>query len=366
MGATVDETPSTATSAGDRLPLVNRNLISLKAVLFIVYGGLGCLYSTLIPHMLELGLSHSESRTILIVAPLVSLIGPLAVAPLADRLAAKKQSLSGKYLRVLIAITLLLAACVYAALLAVPSVSRSAAPRPLVSFGCDADGAIIYQERCSNERTCYHQAEKKTGSLVLTNCTYTCQHPTHFERLFTHTPSELVLETAPDASTESLSHEHDYEEYEVFSEAAPASASLESSASSKLRQRRETDVPAAPPHLCEVSHLADGTTRVDRCHAFNPSRREVTVQATLRSATNEENQTHSAEWCTYPLDGFQCQVPQTDVEWMRLWKNDKACKPMVECEVQEPYDTPGSVLADSQCVKVTHISYICGILFTIE
>lgn len=354
MGATVDETPSTAASTGE--PLVNRNLITLKAVLFVVYGGLGCLYSTLIPHMLQLGLNHNESRTILIVAPLVSLIGPLAVAPLADRLAAKKQALSGRYLRVLIAIALLLAACVYAALLAVPSVSRSAARRPLVSFGCDSDGAIIYQERCSDERTCYHWTKEKFGSLVLTNCTYTCQNPTQFERLFTHTPSELIQEASP-SSTESLSREHDYdnEDYDAEADAAqagPGAASGELTASAELRLRRQTEAPAAPPHLCEVSELADGTTRVDRCHAFTPSRRAVTVQATLRSATNQENETHSAEWCTYPLDGFQCQVPTLDVEWLRLWKNDRACKPMVECEVLEPYDTPGSVLADSQCVKV--------------
>lgn len=43
---------------------------------------------------------------------------------------------------------------------------------------------------------------------------------------------------------------------------------------------------------------------------------------------------------------------------MKVYMNTTKCKPMVECEVYDPYDSPGSVLAESQCIKVyIYISY---------
>lgn len=226
MGATttaptaVNSTLSTANSGSRTLvggdePLVNRDLISLKCVLFLVYGGLAALYSTLIPHMLALGLNYPEARLILITVPLVACIGPLAVAPLADRLAQQKQALSGRYLRILIAVTLLLGACAYAALLAVPAVQRAPAQPPRVSFGCHADGATIYQQRCANadateQSACYAWPAERRGSLVLSNCTYTCKSreaPTEFERLSSTrtTPADLLRVEEVSASTEALS-----------------------------------------------------------------------------------------------------------------------------------------------------------------
>lgn len=44
---------------------------------------------------------------------------------------------------------------------------------------------------------------------------------------------------------------------------------------------------------------------------------------------------------------------------MKVYMNTTKCKPMVECEVYDPYDSPGSVLAESQCIKV------CGSLTVI-
>lgn len=357
MGATDLDTTSASEPGDQPRHLINRNLISLKVVLFLAYGGLACLYSTLIPHMLHIGLNYNESRIILIVAPLISIIGPLLFAPLADRLASKKQALSGQYLRVLIATAVLLAAIVYACLLAVPSVSRSASRRPQVSFGCDAHGAIIFQERCSDEKTCYHWAEKRVGSLALTNCSYTCQNPTQFEQLYSRPPGDL-LQVEP-SSKELLSRERsaaagDYENEDYNEGDAAEVAAGGASAEQRTRRQVENGAPnVEPPHLCELVRDADGTERVTKCHAFTPGRRSIEVRATLRSATNLENDTHSAEWCTYPLDGFQCQVPQLEVNWMKLYLNNDECKPMVECEVLEPYDSPDSVLAESQCVKVS-------------
>lgn len=320
--------------------LVNRSMISLKVVLFLFYGGLGCLYSTLTPHMLDLGLNFHEARIVLIVAPLVSLIGPLIAGPLADRIAATKQSLSGKYLRIMIAVIILLAAILYAALLSVPFVSRSQSRRPLVSFGCDNDGAIIFQERCSEEKTCYHWKTEKMGSLILTNCSYTCQNPTQFESLYN--PWTKGSPIPPTDISRERSEDYEYEDSAQQSEYASA-------------ERGKRDVPQVfvePPHLCSKKRDLVGIDVIDRCHVYTEDSKSLTVQATLRSATNLENETHSAEWCNYPLDGFECNIPQQQADWMKLYMNNTKCKPMVECEVFDPYDSPGSVLAESQCIKV--------------
>lgn len=51
-------------------------------------------------------------------------------------------------------------------------------------------------------------------------------------------------------------------------------------------------------------------------------------------------------------DGFQCQVPLQQTNYMIQLKNNSDCKPMIVCQVIEPYDSKGSVLAHSECVKI--------------
>lgn len=164
--------------------LINRNLLALVAVIFLFYGGLSCLYSTLVPHLLELGFTAHEISYILTIVALISIVGPLIFAPLADRIADRRKASYGRYLQLIIALLLILGAIAYGLLLLVPAVRRLPSREPDVSFGCDASGAIIFQERCSEEKTCFHWEKEKIGSLVLTNCTYTCQNPTQFESLY--------------------------------------------------------------------------------------------------------------------------------------------------------------------------------------
>lgn len=270
----------------------NRNLVSLKVVLFLVYGGLGCLYSTLIPHMIDIGLNYNESRIILIVVPLISLLGPLIVAPIADRLAAGKQALNGKYLRVMIAALLVLGVIVYSCLLLVPFLSRSEYRRPLVSYGCDEAGATIFQERCTEEKTCKHWTNERIGSLVLTNCSYTCQNPTQFEDMYSlWTKASLTATpTTPPASAE----------WSKDSVASPEDEDYEEVLNERGRRNVES-VFVEPPHLCERSVNEAGVEVVHKCHVFTADTQSVSIQASLRSATNRENETHSAEWCNYPL-----------------------------------------------------------------
>lgn len=80
--------------------------------------------------MITVGLNLEEARIISIVAPCVALLGPLIVGPLADKMAGNsgsggnKQTQTGRYLRVMIALCFLLAAIFYLLLMLVPSVAR--------------------------------------------------------------------------------------------------------------------------------------------------------------------------------------------------------------------------------------------------
>lgn len=163
--------------------LVNRNLRALVAVIFLFYGGLSCLYSTFIPHVIDLGFTLPEYKIILTSVALISVIGPLIVAPLVDRIADRRKSSYGRYLRWILALLLTCGAFCYGLLLLTPSIRRSDT-RLMTTFGCDADGAVIYQERSPNERFCYHWEDEKDGQLVLQNCFYTCQDPNKFENLY--------------------------------------------------------------------------------------------------------------------------------------------------------------------------------------
>lgn len=268
--------------------IVNRNLISLKVVLFLFYGGLGCLYSTLTPHMISIGLNYNESRVILIVAPLVSMLGPLIAGPLIDRIAARKQASAGTYLRILGGVFMIIAAILYSLLLIVPSVSRSTARRSLVSFGCDSNGAIIFQERCTEEKTCFHWKTEKMGSLVLANCSYTCQNPTQFESLYN--PWSKGSPAPPTETSKEKSDDYDYED-----------PSLNEYVSGERVKRQLDQVFVEPPHLCTKKINENGEEVLDRCHVYTEDSKFLNVQVTLRSAINQENDTHSADWCNYPL-----------------------------------------------------------------
>lgn len=279
---------------------INRNLISLKAVLFLVYGGLACLYSTLITHMLEIGLNYNESRIILIVVPLISLIGPLIVAPIADRLAAGKQALNGKYLRVMISVILVVGVIIYSCLLLVPFVSRSEYRRPLVSYGCDESGATIFQERCTEEKTCKHWSNERIGSLILTNCTYTCQNPTQFEDMYSlWTKAALTATPSTPKTTPNSLKSSNKNPKELFE--SPEDEDYEDD-STKERGRRNAEILfVEPPHLCERGVNEAGEEVISKCHVYTKDTESITIQSSLRSATNQENETHSAEWCNYPL-----------------------------------------------------------------
>lgn len=108
------------------------------------------------------GLNYKESQIISVVAPLIAILGPLIFAPLADRLAGTNGSSYGKRLRLLASFCMIVSAILYSILFfVVPPVERHESSRSQVSFACDLDGAIIFQQRCSEERTCYQWKREK-------------------------------------------------------------------------------------------------------------------------------------------------------------------------------------------------------------
>ncbi|XP_034656375.1 uncharacterized protein LOC117893748 [Drosophila subobscura] len=354
----------------DRKPRVNKTLISLKFVVFFVISGLTALHVLHATKPLLLGLNFSEYRTISIIAPFVSILGPLIAGPWADRLAARNPNTFGRTLRVLTAVFLLIAALIYSFLFAIPEVSRSDAHQPQVSFGCDSSGAFLFQERCGANASC-SQWDQKEGSINLTRCTYSCQNPKHYENMYqvwlaevptlapsTEQSSEFEYDDdATSAVTESLRSKR-----EVVDSVDPDpadSAGIELvSAEAARRSIRQTKTPpkkvyVQPPHLCITQRNSLGQDVVNRCHAYTEDTTSVVMQAVMGSAISQEEKNEDYEgWCQYPLEGFQCHIPEEQVNYMKDLKNGTNCKPMVECLVVNPYHDD-SVLSNSECVNTT-------------
>lgn len=272
--------------------LINRNLKSLIAVIFLFYGGLGCLYSTLVPHLKYLGFYSHEICKILTTVAVISILGPLLIGPIIDRIADRRKSAYGTNLQRTIAILLILGSIVYGALLYVPEVRRIAPSSdqvPLVTFGCNQNGSVIFQQRCSEEKTCFHWKKEKVGSLILTNCTYTCQKPSQFENYYRPWMKNPVQSVAADFAREKAEDlDIDYD------------ATLSDSGSNRNRPKRE-QVYVEPPHVCSTAVNAKGEKYVTNCHVYTSDYKFIPIKGTLRSASNIENDTHSAEWCNYPL-----------------------------------------------------------------
>lgn len=82
------------------------------------------------------------------------------------------------------------------------------------------------------------------------------------------------------------------------------SSDIAEDSSYEPRQKRDYDeekVLVEPPHLCTKKPGENGTFTIDKCHVYTENLDDLKVHAVLHGATNQENDTHSAEWCNYPL-----------------------------------------------------------------
>ncbi|XP_072941724.1 uncharacterized protein SP1173 [Epargyreus clarus] len=305
--------------------LINKNLITLKCVLFCFLSGIGCIYPFLPLHMLSVGVDRGEARLISAVAPCIALLGPAILGPLIDRLSVGRGSTgggtgpsgSGRLLRFVTAVCLILSAVFYTLLLAVPYTERHEARRPNVLFKCDADGAFVMQEVCSEGMRCNRWEGEKTGVLAVTDCEYGCadDNMTWVMEPFNTTTTTTALPPM----------------YNSVANATPISTLVTDEAED------DTDYEQYPPHLCY-----NGQCLVYMQHA---ARLRVPLSL-LAPQPLEDNSTIENHWCTYTTDKLQCPVPAKRLEQLA---EGGACSPAVRCRVLDPYDEPGGVLADAEC-----------------
>ncbi|XP_044254355.1 uncharacterized protein LOC123004901 [Tribolium madens] len=313
---------------------INKNLITLKCVLFLFFGALGSLFPFLPNHMNGIGLSRDEFTIISIVSPLVAVIGPLVAAPLADRLAGgyggSPRSKTGRYLRVMISVCLGLAIILYWLLLTVPRIQRSPSS---VTFTCNEDGAFVLQNKCGHERTCHNWNGEK-GEISLRDCTFSCNATT----LYTGVP---IPEPSPQTKENDTTTEDYYDD--PANEAEPDFGTTIIPVSSS----KANPGIVLSPHLC---HKTDKDVTI--CDVYTKFSKTIQIPLSLKSnlATSSSNETDSddEDICRYPVaDYFHCRMPQEIVKELKATE-DPNCQPVVLCAIHEPY-TSASLLKTSEC-----------------
>ncbi|XP_043509241.1 uncharacterized protein LOC122528313 isoform X1 [Frieseomelitta varia] len=330
---------------------ININLLSLKLLLFLFFGGMGCLFPFLPLHMTEMGLSIDQIRMISIISPAVAILGPLIAAPIADKLATHQgrndKSSTGRYLRVMIAIACFLSAIFYAFLLLIPTVDRIEPPRerrPGLKFNCDHAGAVVLQERCKDHISCHKWSdETRVGPLLLEGCNYAC-YPIGLKRW--HSDDN-------DGSTTSGTTDSDVLDGSGETTVIPLESEMYAQVNvqeqDEIKKTRRFAMPESePPHLC----FKEGDNVV--CHVYTKYTGILATNATLKQALNNESE---QDWCAYPLaEYFTCRIP-LELE-TRMAEVYQSCS--IECDLVDPYTLPDSVLVESQCQQTedwTHLVF---------
>ncbi|CAH2062787.1 unnamed protein product, partial [Iphiclides podalirius] len=312
--------------------LVNKNLITLKCVLFCFLSGIGCIYPFLPLHMLAIGLDKAEARLISAVTPCIALLGPAILGPLIDKLSVGRGSTGGntspsgssRLLRTVTALCLVLSALFYSLLLAVPYTERHDARRPQVLFMCDAEGAYVMQEACAEGMRCNSWPGVKRGVLAVGACEYGCadEDMSWLTEPFTTTSTSTTLSPMYNSVAN------------VTMSTEPPQEDAEDGA----------DFEVNPPHLCTDGHCLVYMQHAARLRV--PLALEAdAANATAANSTEAANATDDG-WCRY-RGPFQCRVPEERLA--EVHTRDVPCRPAVRCQVLDPYDEPDAVLSDAEC-----------------
>ncbi|XP_011297698.1 uncharacterized protein SP1173 [Fopius arisanus] len=317
--------------------LVNLNLISLKCLLFLFFGGMGCLFPFLPLHMVKVGLTLEETRLVSMISPVIAIIGPLIVAPVADKLASCQGSKpsTGRYLRVMIAIVSFLSAVFYSLLLLVPIVERIELPkelRPTLKFACDRNGATIFQERNNEFSTCYNwTSDSRVCGILLRNCRYECPPTVPIRQSarnrVVNLPErrpDIDFEGSGDLSVKPLDLTNDEVEWR------------KKDRHNAPKHRRFVSAEKAPPHLC----FDNGKERV--CHVYTNASRSLSIQASFQVASNARER---GDWCAYPIAESHCRIPN-DLEI----RYNGSCT--VECDLLDPSMLQVNIDTENQCSQV--------------
>ncbi|XP_012525865.1 uncharacterized protein LOC105830811 isoform X2 [Monomorium pharaonis] len=320
--------------------LINTNLLSLKCLLFIFFGGIGCLFPFLPLHMMKAGLSIENIRFVSMVSPAIAILGPLIAGPIADKLAGcqsnNDKSSTGRYLRVMIAVACIFSALFYSLLMLVPTVDRAlpAGKSPQLKFNCDRRGAMVRQERCQNRFGCHRWTDYDSGvgAMLLENCNYAC-YPTSLRRW------QLITRTTTFRSNVDV--EADLFDGSGETTVIPLNSQLYAQENrDETKKVRRYVIENEPPHLC----YKDEDNNIV-CHVYTEYSGTLPVNGSLGQALNPENEN---EWCAYPVfEYFACRIPPKLEDQMA--KFNKSCS--IECDLVDPYTLPGGVLAESQCQR---------------
>ncbi|KAF2894777.1 hypothetical protein ILUMI_11397 [Ignelater luminosus] len=311
---------------------INRNLITLKFVLFLFFGGIGCIYPFLPLHMTAKGLSVDEKKIVSLVAPCIALLGPAVAGPLADKLAGgtggTPRSKTGKYLRVMIAICFILSAILYWLLMVVPTIVRNH-HSTTVGLVCGSAGGEIIVEKCIPGKPCSEWEAEGIAIFHVTNCTYSCETVSYH-------PTTITPEQDTSASAD---YEEHYDEAAIGSGEGPIEAFY--SKNSNATHSKHTPLQHVPhPHLCYTNE-----ENQTYCHVYSLHSKPVRLRVPLKRLSNESN----SGVCKYPISGdFHCRMgPQFDHN--NTIDLNSACNPIIKCIVHNPYNKSNSVFIESAC-----------------
>uniref|UniRef100_A0AAR5QD40 Major facilitator superfamily associated domain-containing protein n=3 Tax=Dendroctonus ponderosae TaxID=77166 RepID=A0AAR5QD40_DENPD len=306
--------------------LDNSNMLTLKCVLFLLFGAVGSLLPFIPLHMNALDLSRDEAVIVSGIAPLIALIGPLVAAPLSDRLACgfggAPRSKTDRYLRVMIGTCCVLATIFYWLLTLIPAIMRSP---PHVSFMCDEAGGFILQDRCGAERTCYNWGSGK-GSVLVKNCIFSCNATSAYKG---------ESSTSPPVEEVSAEYGEDYYDAGTYIINEPEGVAPPQTPAEYIQEPY--------PHMCFKN--ASGSTI---CEVYTEYYSIKLNLGLLPSAPNQQNETDDT--CKYPFaEPFACRMPSKKVEELKKEFGSDDCNPVVVCEILDPYNNTDSLLKRSQC-----------------
>ncbi|KFB50228.1 hypothetical protein ZHAS_00018299 [Anopheles sinensis] len=337
----------------------SKHNLSLKCVLFLFYGGLGCIYPFLQSNMSRKGFAYSEIYWISVIIPLVALLGPIVFALVVDKWATKNAFAYGKRLRILTALTLVASIVLYVLLMF--AVSRTPPPEPCepqVSFLCNRKGASIVQEKCSDSGVCHDWTGQKSGLLNLENCTYTCQQENQFEsncyaRLAKSAQLAWLREQEAEQADDGLvldlgsgqgtmERDSDDDDNDGVPDVKDRANATDLDGDGVPDAEDDDDDNDGIPDAEDTDDDNDGIPDEKDLDDDNDG---IPDALEGRPATfDASSEKDAGDECNYPLDGFRCPV---DKAWVKA--QPAGCKPVVQCDIANPYANEDSLLHGTTC-----------------
>lgn len=236
-----------------------------------------------------LGFTRDEIRSITLIASLVSIIGPLIVGFILDRVSVNKPASYGKWLRILLFICFIAAGIFFGLLLSINHQPVDSSPK--ATFSCNDQGGHLFVRRLNNEICNSLQGE--SGYLKLADCSYTCELPENFETLY---HPDVMHNKDAYSKYEQATNSSEDEDYDVNKsldeENLPQTDAPKQQTEASIVP---TEAPIPPPHIC---HTIGSNTN---CYVYLDS---VTINLKIVEGAAVEGDLKnlfSDNWCKHPL-----------------------------------------------------------------